>query len=637
VHEVASVVLLHDVVRPDAGDVVDVAGLGHADHRVYENRRARRCVRPLNQLKVGAVHRIPGLKPNHFIPVALLENFFQFRRRVTQVHEVMALRETNLRNASTHVAIFHVVQQIAHPGVIIVDFPVHELGLFLLVWLIERLDLQDRERIPELVTQQHRLPYFVRKIRTHVERDRHRKDRTVREAHLFHHALVVRLRHEALQRVEAAVHQQFEVADLALCEIPRRQRRGLVLELLGTLPGNVEFRDRGEVLFHESCPGREGGEAGGRAGQFGVKRVVFGELAGEKLGDEAVLFRAAPGRERVGVAVPPVGAVTAEDPDEAAVRCAAQKGIEPPEGDPDGRGHDPLRGIGVKVDLAQQAANNAEQLLIDKQTELSERIEENGSNEGLEEQLRMAREEKEEFESRIDEIEAKLAELAADAIDAEVEAAKKALNQAREELSSQQKTFIGLEAVLGSLDLHGLHERLEQAESEVEEAEQEVRRWEVRAEAAKLLFETLDACRTEVEKEYFAPLRDEAENLLSTFFRSRDVSIQFGSDFDIVKLTRKSAGGFSPDQLSFGAREQLSLILRLAMARLLARSEPQPVYLDEALTDTDDDRFEAMATLLQQVGRDVQIIVNTCHKNRFRRIGADNLVDLEELKSAVAT
>ena len=53
-----------------------------------------------------------------------------------------------------------------------------------------------------------------------VERDRHRPERAVGEAHLVADRFVVGLAHEAGQRREAAVAEQLEVAELARREIP---------------------------------------------------------------------------------------------------------------------------------------------------------------------------------------------------------------------------------------------------------------------------------------------------------------------------------------------------------------------------------------------------------------------------------
>jgi uncharacterized protein YhaN len=57
------------------------------------------------------------------------------------------------------------------------------------------------------------------------------------------------------------------------------------------------------------------------------------------------------------------------------------------------------------------------------------------------------------------------------------------------------------------------------------------------------------------------------------------------------------------------------------MARLIARERPHPVFLDDALSDTDPERFESIANILYSAARDMQIILTTCHHDRYRRLG----------------
>jgi len=65
----------------------------------------------------------------------------------------------------------------------------------------------------------------------------------------------------------------------------------------------------------------------------------------------------------------------------------------------------------------------------------------------------------------------------------------------------------------------------------------------------------------------------------------------------------------------------LSVPTRLAMGCLIARERPHPVFLDDALSDTDPDRFEAIANILRSVAREMQIIMTTCPHERHRRLG----------------
>ena len=80
-----------------------------------------------------------------------------------------------------------------------------------------------------------------------VERDRHRPERAVGEPHVGDDPVVVRLGHEAVERREAAVHQQLEVAELARREVPGRKVARLELELRRTFGGDVELGDRHEI------------------------------------------------------------------------------------------------------------------------------------------------------------------------------------------------------------------------------------------------------------------------------------------------------------------------------------------------------------------------------------------------------
>ena len=107
--------------------------------------------------------------------------------------------------------------------------------------------------------------------------------------------------------------------------------------------------------------------------------------------------------------------------------------------------------------------------------------------------------------------------------------------------------------------------------------------------------------------------------------------MKFGEEFDLQQLSRSPDGSFEFDQLSTGAKQQLSVLVRLAMARLIARERPHPVFLDDALSDTDPERFEAIANILRSAAREMQIVLTTCHHDRHRRLGVETM-RMEALK-----
>lgn len=273
-----------------------------------------------------------------------------------------------------------------------------------------------------------------------------------------------------------------------------------------------------------------------------------------------------------------------------------------------------FREVETRVEGIEKSLETAKQ-------DLEDRREEHGSDE----EIRGALGEKEEIRNsrkeEVKDLQSELGKLDPEQIEEKKRQAEDALETTREEKTGLKSKLDKVRGRLESDDLRGLHGRLEEAKQELEEAQAEVDRLQRQADAAKLLYETLTEKRAEARRKYLAPLREEAEELLSRFFEAETSRVEFGKQFDLKKISRSSDGSFEFDQLSMGAKQQLSVLVRLAMARLIARERPHPVFLDDVLSDTDPDRFEAIGTILRSVARDMQIILTTCHHDRHRRLG----------------
>jgi uncharacterized protein YhaN len=84
------------------------------------------------------------------------------------------------------------------------------------------------------------------------------------------------------------------------------------------------------------------------------------------------------------------------------------------------------------------------------------------------------------------------------------------------------------------------------------------------------------------------------------------------------------------DILSGGTQEQISLLVRLAFARIIAADgRPAPVVLDDAIIYTDDDRIEQMFDALTRQSADLQVIVFSCRQRAFRTLGGRALTIAE--------
>ena len=77
------------------------------------------------------------------------------------------------------------------------------------------------------------------------------------------------------------------------------------------------------------------------------------------------------------------------------------------------------------------------------------------------------------------------------------------------------------------------------------------------------------------------------------------------------------------ERLSQGTREQIAIITRLGLGKLLAeRGAAVPLILDDALVFSDDERIEAMFDALATAARDHQVIIFTCRTRAFSALSS---------------
>ena len=134
----------------------------------------------------------------------------------------------------------------------------------------------------------------------------------------------------------------------------------------------------------------------------------------------------------------------------------------------------------------------------------------------------------------------------------------------------------------------------------------------------------LNNAKGAAREQYFGPVMEELKPLLTLLFDQASIT------FDDGTLLPQSLERNGQDEdiavLSSGMREQLSVLTRLAFARLLAKGgRTVPVILDDALVYSDDDRIERMFDALHRQARDLQIIVFTCRQRAFEKLGGQSL------------
>ncbi|MEK0373511.1 ATP-binding protein, partial [Corynebacterium mastitidis] len=176
----------------------------------------------------------------------------------------------------------------------------------------------------------------------------------------------------------------------------------------------------------------------------------------------------------------------------------------------------------------------------------------------------------------------------------------------------------------------GAGERLSQAEAEEAAAGRRLAVVRRRAEAARAVYEALVRHRDAARARYAQPFADQLTGLARGVF-GRDVEFRLTEELDI--RDRTVAGRSVPlDDLSGGAREQVALLTRFAIAGLVGQDAP--VFIDDALGSTDPERLAHMAALITRVGERRQVFVMTCVPQRYAHVVGRREYPIEELKSS---
>lgn len=195
------------------------------------------------------------------------------------------------------------------------------------------------------------------------------------------------------------------------------------------------------------------------------------------------------------------------------------------------------------------------------------------------------------------------------------------LQQIVNELQARRTERDQAQGTLEILGGQGLYSR----ETELEEKKEEalLRRGAARAcgWSARVAHDLIEHRKQAATKAVLAPL----EQRLTTAFAelTGDTARQVFLDerLQIAGIGRARDESYAFDQLSQGAKEQLLLCLRLAVAQELATDEPQVLILDDVLVNTDPVRQDRILDVLgAQAGR-LQILILTCHPDRYRGLG----------------
>ena len=212
-----------------------------------------------------------------------------------------------------------------------------------------------------------------------------------------------------------------------------------------------------------------------------------------------------------------------------------------------------------------------------------------------------------------------------EALTLEVQRFEKSAVFAHEAFLRRDQRITHLRAQLEAAGAQGLDERRAHSAAQLAQLQRREQQMSARAAALTLLLELLTEQRQAATQRLQAPLQKHVTRYLQQLFPGAQLDI--AENLQPTVLTRAqgapNAIGSPLDALSFGAREQMGVLSRLAYADLLKEAgRPTLVILDDALVHSDGMRLAQMKRVIFDAAQRHQVLLFTCHPELWRDAGA---------------
>jgi DNA repair exonuclease SbcCD ATPase subunit len=210
-------------------------------------------------------------------------------------------------------------------------------------------------------------------------------------------------------------------------------------------------------------------------------------------------------------------------------------------------------------------------------------------------------------------------------LEQDLERARRAAEQLREMHRRTVAELNQLTGLLRGASNEALHETVQDLEAELGEAQARLARVQRDAGTAQRLYTVLTREHQSARERLTGPVVERIKPYLADLFPGSQVWL----DEELgLRGLRSPAADEAFEALSGGAREQLSLLVRLGLAEVLGTGESWPLVLDDVLVNTDATRIRRMQRALFNAGRHMQILLFTCHGELFDGLGPEAWIEL---------
>ena len=228
----------------------------------------------------------------------------------------------------------------------------------------------------------------------------------------------------------------------------------------------------------------------------------------------------------------------------------------------------------------------------------------------------------------IKDIEAQLLQAQPKILRQDIERLGTSIEQQKNNLAQKKLSIASLTAQLQTEGATGMEETLQTLEQQQDQTSKRTAELTRRVNALSLLKTLLSEKRQELTRQLQAPLQECINHYLNLLFPG--ATLEINDELIPENFQRNNEQG-SIDALSFGAREQMNLIARLAYADLLKQAgKPTLIILDDALVHSDKERLQHMMRILYNAAERHQILLFSCHPQNWQELGA-KVWEIEQL------
>ncbi|MBT9140551.1 MAG: Chromosome partition protein Smc [Dehalococcoidia bacterium] len=210
-----------------------------------------------------------------------------------------------------------------------------------------------------------------------------------------------------------------------------------------------------------------------------------------------------------------------------------------------------------------------------------------------------------------------------------LERAEKRLKEVEKDVRETESTLSGEKGRLDQLLQEGIYTERNKVEEQLESLLRKKNDLEIEVKAIELLYDLFNFYQDQTLESVAEPVRNMVLEDFKRVVGPRYSGIELDESMmpSAVELTNWDKKA-EVALLSYGTREQLGLLVRLALGQILAKDERQIIILDDPLTNTDDIRLKHCLQIVEEAAKKLQVILLTCHPARYASIESRNVVSM---------